>query len=113
MPTFVFSQNRDFYGQTFAECSAYNWDAFTIATKLFKDSDMAAQRAKLSRENLDFAAKLIGNKRATDISSNILKTTRVYQSNPEAYVNYVGKHIQECDNFIINNVKNVQKLLGQ
>ncbi len=113
MSTFAFSQDRDFYGKTFAECSAYNWSAFTIATKIFKDSDMASQRARLSRQTLDIAAKLIGNQRATDIVSNTLKTTRIYQSNHEAYVNYVGKHIQECDNFGINNARNVQKLLGQ
>jgi hypothetical protein len=109
----LFAQSKEQIGIKLAECSAYNSHAFIIATRIFKDNKMMQERKNLMEQNWIFAEKLIGKTRANEVISNTMKLAGSYQSNTEAYVNFVGKHIQDCDNFVINNNSIIKKALSQ
>jgi hypothetical protein len=109
----LFAQSKEQIGIKLAECSAYNSHAFTIAIKIFKDNKMMQERKLLMEQNWDFADKLIGKTQANEVILNTSKLARTYQNDTQAYVNFVGKNIQDCDNFVINNSSIIKRALSQ
>jgi hypothetical protein len=111
--SFSHAQSREQFGVKLAECSAYNSHAFTIAVKIFNDNNMMAERKKIMGQSMDVATALIGKKRVEEIFIATSKLARAYQNNTESYVNFVGKHVQNCDNFFIENSNQIKKILAQ
>jgi hypothetical protein len=98
-----FAQNaitRDQVGLFLAECSAYMLHASFLNTNAgdIPNANMFRENRRLA---MDMAEKYIGNSRASERAASKSKVIAAYQSNSNAYFQYIFSGVKSCNEFSI------------
>ena len=105
------SQTRVQIGQKLAECAAYDMNMVTIGGKIANDPQMMKNGRERMDRKMTISQKLIGKEMTSQIFISTSQLTRSYQSNPQAYVDFIAKQIQACDDYVANNENSISQAL--